>query len=413
VIRFPRGGALLDRGFVTRVSAPDHHATPVVKWRSSTGLAERIGSLSKPLFETGLNLSALEAVIVAADYPVALRKVQKTSGFAGPSEGANEDDAMGVAMAVPVMREGGPRSVMVLHAGAMSHLDGDDVATFLRLFEIRAPQPMWLVGAGASCAAGIPSAGDMIWEFKSKLFCSEQCVPASAVVDIGDAAVRSRIQAHLDGRQEYPARDSEEEYSRYFEATYPSPKDRRAYIEAKVASARPSFGHHVMALLMKEGLLPAAWTPNFDTLIEDAAASAFGGVGRLLVADLAEPGKAARGVDQSRWPLLGKLHGDFQSDRLMNTTEELRESSEECRRAVGRPGAIQSPSVASPCCRMSAIQASSSAQWARRAGRYSVNTDAVRHLPDRYLPSSIASTAPLFSNHEPKWRTRPPKPRYA
>lgn len=207
-----------------------------------------------------------------------------------------------------------------------------DAATFLRLFEMRAAQVMWFLGAGASCAAGIPNAGDMIWDFKRKLFCSQRRIPASIVADIGDPAVRRRIQAHLDNQSCYPLADSEDEYSAYFEATFPSQRDRRAYIDAMVATARPSLGHHALALLMREGLLRAVWTTNFDPLIESAAAAAYGNVGKLLVADLAEPEKAARALETERWPLLVKLHGDFQSERLMNTKAELRRQDAEMRR---------------------------------------------------------------------------------
>ena len=37
---------------------------------------------------------------------------------------------------------------------------------FLRLYPARAPQLMWFLGAGASAGAGIPTAWEMIWEFK-------------------------------------------------------------------------------------------------------------------------------------------------------------------------------------------------------------------------------------------------------
>lgn len=36
---------------------------------------------------------------------------------------------------------------------------------FARRFSRRAANLVWLVGAGASASAGIPTAGDMIWEF--------------------------------------------------------------------------------------------------------------------------------------------------------------------------------------------------------------------------------------------------------
>jgi len=48
------------------------------------------------------------------------------------------------------------------------------LAEFLRMYPLRAPSVTWLLGAGASTASGIPTAGDMIWDFKRKLYCAEQ-----------------------------------------------------------------------------------------------------------------------------------------------------------------------------------------------------------------------------------------------
>ena len=45
---------------------------------------------------------------------------------------------------------------------------------FARRFALRAPSLMWLLGAGASVSAGIATAGDMIWEFKQRLFMSQR-----------------------------------------------------------------------------------------------------------------------------------------------------------------------------------------------------------------------------------------------
>jgi len=40
-----------------------------------------------------------------------------------------------------------------------------DTPAFLRVFQLRASQIMWFLGAGASRAAGIKTASDMIWDF--------------------------------------------------------------------------------------------------------------------------------------------------------------------------------------------------------------------------------------------------------
>ena len=52
----------------------------------------------------------------------------------------------------------------------------------------------------------------------------------------------------------------------------------------------------------------------------------------MIVADLAEPEKAKRAIEDGRLPLLVKLHGDFQSERLKNTSQELQSQDAMMRR---------------------------------------------------------------------------------
>jgi SIR2-like domain len=207
-----------------------------------------------------------------------------------------------------------------------------DTPAFLRLFQLRAAQIMWFLGAGASRSAGIKTAGDMIWDFKQRLYRSQKKLPPSAITDIGEPSVQRNLQAHFDGLGGFPVASSETEYSAYFEATYHAPRDHRAYLDELIARGKPSFGHHALALLMQEDLCRILWTTNFDRTVEDAAAAErLGGTGRLVVADLKEPEKIRRPVDENRWPVYGKLHGDYHSDALKNTDAELRQQDVEMR----------------------------------------------------------------------------------
>ena len=45
--------------------------------------------------------------------------------------------------------------------------------------------------------------------------------------------------------------------------------------------------------------------------------------GKLIVATLDTPHLMREAMQESRGPVLGKLHGDFQSRRLKNTSAEL------------------------------------------------------------------------------------------
>jgi NAD-dependent SIR2 family protein deacetylase len=215
---------------------------------------------------------------------------------------------------------------------------------FIRTCSIRGPRLMWFVGAGASAAAGVPTAYHLTWEFKRLLFCSEQRVPIQALVDLADPAVRSRIQQHLAARSGFPPLDSDDEYAFYFESAYPSEADRRALLEKAISGARPSFGHMVMAALMRLARLRVAWTTNFDPMVEDAAAEAFETTGSLTTAAPETAVLARQALTEDRFPLLVKLHGDFRSRRLRNTEEELRAQDAELRRslveACGRFGLV-------------------------------------------------------------------------
>ncbi len=198
-------------------------------------------------------------------------------------------------------------------------------ATFLRKFEQRATGIMWLLGAGASRACNIKTAGDMIWDFKARLYRSAQGVPASAVADLGDQRVRAILQRFFDTQQGFPTLGREDEYSCFFERTYPESQDRRTYLAQLMKGAKPSFGHKALAHLMKRDLCRIVWTTNFDRVFEDAVTDIFETQSIMVVADLGEPTKAGRGYAEGQWPIYAKLHGDFHSDSLKNTSDEIAE----------------------------------------------------------------------------------------
>lgn len=205
---------------------------------------------------------------------------------------------------------------------------------FLRIHALRAPNIAWFLGAGSSAAAGIPTAFDMIWDFKRSLFCAAQRVSVESAADLGDASVRARLQRHFDDAGGFPPADSAEEYAAYFEAAYPDEGDRRRYIDRQLIGADPSFGHLALAALMRADRVRATWTTNFDAMIEDGVAQIFGTTSRLTVATLDASALATQALNEGRWPLLGKLHGDFRSRRLKNVPEELRAQDAALREAL-------------------------------------------------------------------------------
>jgi hypothetical protein len=207
-------------------------------------------------------------------------------------------------------------------------------ADFLRLYAVRAPHLMWFLGAGSSATSGIATADDMIWDFKRALYCAEQRVSIRTCQDLRDPLVQQRLQRYFDGSGKYPAPGFDSEYADFFTAAYPAEADRRRYIDRIVSQATPSYGNIALAVLMALGKATIVWTTNFDRNVEDSAAKVFGTTAKLTVATLDGGRLAEESIREQRWPLLAKLHGDFQSRRLKNTAEELLSQDERLRGAL-------------------------------------------------------------------------------
>src|SRR5207253_1593996 len=107
------------------------------------------------------------------------------------------------------------------------------------------------------------------------------------------------------------------------ETAFPDARDRRAYIEGAVRKGVPSFGHRVLAALVSSRQVPCLFTTNFDGLVERSTVVADelqppSQQTHLTVASLDTAERAERCLREATWPLLGKLHGDYQSDKLKN-----------------------------------------------------------------------------------------------
>ncbi|MBX6368565.1 MAG: SIR2 family protein [Rhodospirillales bacterium] len=203
---------------------------------------------------------------------------------------------------------------------------------------------MWLLGAGGSAAAGIPTAWDLIWHFKRELYISKRRVARRLVEDLGNPAVRRSIESFIDSLGQFPPADAPDEYAALFEAAYPSEADRRTLLESKIRGAKPSYGHIALATLMRADRARCVWTTNFDPLLADACAKVYDGTGFLTTVALDAPGLAEEVINEERWPVEIKLHGDFRSRRLKNSSEELRTQDAHLRRllvaACGRSGLV-------------------------------------------------------------------------
>ena len=193
----------------------------------------------------------------------------------------------------------------------------------------------WLLGAGASATAGIPTGYQMIQEFRTRLFASETGISLREI-DPADPVWQSRIDLHHERKGVLPPKGDPSEYSRAFEALYPTADDRRLFIRNQVSKGSPSLGHKVLGSLLGARKTPCVFTTNFDSLVESAATIA----SQLLPANergtptLAAIDNAARAetcLRESEWPLIVKLHGDYQSVELKNTDQELAQQDAQLR----------------------------------------------------------------------------------
>lgn len=199
---------------------------------------------------------------------------------------------------------------------------------FARLALIRRGQLAWFLGAGASASAGVPTAGHMIADFKASLYASAHKLDRSDV-DADDPLWIDRINRHFDGANGFPSTGDPKEYEAAFTQMYPSAEDRRRYIASAVELGIPSFGQRILGALLATGQTPEVFTTNFDSLIEQSVSGANDLLDQterhpLRVSALTNSDIAQRCLAQSDWPLLVKLHGDYQSDSIKNTATELR-----------------------------------------------------------------------------------------
>ena len=209
---------------------------------------------------------------------------------------------------------------------------------FARSFGQRTHRLAWLLGAGASASAGVPTAADIIADFKARLFCARTKIPRTEV-DVSDPLWEQRITSYFDGAHGFPPAGDPGEYSTSFEIAYPEAADRRSYIESAVRRATPSFGHRVLASLISGGAVRCLFTTNFDPLIERATAVTDDLLppdcqAHLTVSAIDSVERGQRCLREDAWPLLVKLHGDYQSDHLKNTAQELQTQDERLRRVL-------------------------------------------------------------------------------
>jgi hypothetical protein len=203
-----------------------------------------------------------------------------------------------------------------------------DQGEFTGIFCARPQNFAWFLGAGASASAGLPTATDILWDLKRQLYCRQENQEITRQ-DMQSEPVRSRIQAYVESKG-FPALWADDEYSACFERLFGDDREReRRYLKAKLAdeNAKLTIGSRALGGMIAAGLCRAAFTTNFDGLVERAAAEV---AGHSLMAFHLEGSRAAnQALINEEYPIYCKLHGDFRYDSIKNLSVDLAQQNAE------------------------------------------------------------------------------------
>ncbi len=182
----------------------------------------------------------------------------------------------------------------------------------------------------------------MIRDFKAQIFCREMNL-SKREIDTSDQIWIDRIDAFFRKTSLLPPDGDPTEYAKAFEAVYPQPRHRRQYIDDAISKGSLCFGHKVLGSLIASGQTDCVFTTNFDPLIEEAAHLAnsilpIDNQNRPTVAAIDSADRAMRCLNESDWPLVAKLHGDYQSVSIKNTGSELEEQDARMRHVLVEVG---------------------------------------------------------------------------
>lgn len=209
---------------------------------------------------------------------------------------------------------------------------------FATAFALRPNLIAWFLGAGASAASGIPTGYAMIRDFKATIFCRENNL-SRREIDTSDQVWIDRIDNFFRRTSLLPPDGDPTEYAAAFEAVYPQARHRRQYIDDAVSKGTPCFAHRVLGSLIAARKVDCVFTTNFDPLVEESAWSAnsllpTSDQARPTVAAIDSGERAMRCLSESDWPLVAKLHGDYQSVAIKNTGSELERRDEYMRHVL-------------------------------------------------------------------------------
>ncbi|KAA0010166.1 MAG: tetratricopeptide repeat protein [Thermoplasmata archaeon] len=185
----------------------------------------------------------------------------------------------------------------------------------------------FLIGAGTSKAADIPTSKELIEEWQKEKYKREG----------GNLRNKRKFKEWIK-KKEKEMKKGESRYGFWFEQVCPTREERRQYIRSLVEGKEPSFGIIVLASMMEQGYCPVVLTPNFDDLLYDAFYLFLEKRPLLINHDALAPEFRFTG---DRATII-KLHGDYLYDNLKNLGDETKRLTEnmefalnECLREYG------------------------------------------------------------------------------
>lgn len=213
-----------------------------------------------------------------------------------------------------------------------------DLGTFARQWTVHGPKMGWLVGAGASAAAKVPTADHIMMDLLLRMYAdAHQLVRQS--LSLSEARDVERIRDYYNNSNGMPELTAPSAYSTAFQLALPDAAARRQYLRLLFEGRLPCYGQRILGALIAAGLSDLIITTNFDDLLERAAEHAQVTLDdasrrRLGVADLGNPSQAGLALGDDDFPFLFKLHGDFRDRELKNLEIELQSQDAHLRQAV-------------------------------------------------------------------------------
>lgn len=198
---------------------------------------------------------------------------------------------------------------------------------FLSQYISNAPRLMWFLGAGASRAAKLPTAIDLIEKLKVLLYCRKtgQDIDQYRILHDG---VREKINSYFSSMSGFPKPNSKEEYSFYFEQIFGTDKlTQQQYLKDALKFENLSTGHKILGTLLALSQARIVFTTNFDEVVESAYAYI---TGKALHPYHIEGASAAlNALNSEEYPLYVKLHGDYRYTSIKNLSADLKTNDEQ------------------------------------------------------------------------------------